>query len=578
MQLVLRAAEARVRIGEVDHATGDHVGGPGAFGLGPLEVRIDDVAVPGRIRWSVANRSDAPVDVRSVALVCSIEDVRPPLRMFRHGYQSWSESSVAAVGADTDPAFAAGSIRLVRGVHHADEDEPLERDELRSEAVTVLADADGNLVLIGFEDGREHDGTLRVRPGSLRAEAFLGGARLAAGERRELHAIVVEEGVEPGELLESWAARVGAIAGARTAAPYQVGWCSWYHYFHGVTEDDVRSNLARAGEWPFGVFQVDDGFQSAIGDWCTTNERFPSPIDVLARDIAGAGFVPGIWIAPFVVAPESQVARDHPEWIARWIDGSSPLVGMWNEAWGGPVHVLDTTHPEVLAHLERVASDLVGAGFRYLKLDFTYAPSLDGRWHDPARTPAQRVRAGYDAIRRGAGDDVFLLGCGAPLGSTVGVVDGMRIGPDVAPSWDVAPDVWQPPGYGATSPSTRSAWRATLARSFQHRRLWLNDPDCLMLRTTATGMSADAVRAWAWAVAASGGMAIVSDDLDLLGPDAHALLDEVLAVGREVDDRAVAGRPPRCPDLLDAPTPTRLESGSVRLLGDPDAATATLER
>ena len=49
------------------------------------------------------------------------------------------------------------------------------------------------------------------------------------------------------------------------------------------------------------------------------------------------------------------------------------------------MYSLDTTHPEVLAHLEALAHDLVEwAGFGYLKLDFTFAPGVDGRWHDPA--------------------------------------------------------------------------------------------------------------------------------------------------------------------------------------------------
>ena len=54
------------------------------------------------------------------------------------------------------------------------------------------------------------------------------------------------------------------------------------------------------------------------------------------------------------------------------------------------------------------------------------------------RAPPISVRAGFEAVRRGAGDDTFLLGCGAPLGPTIGVVDGMRIGPDVAPWWGAA--------------------------------------------------------------------------------------------------------------------------------------------
>jgi alpha-galactosidase len=587
MQLVLDAVEAIGATPSGEFATSAPVTGTGPVALGPLEVALDLHAQPALVRWAVANRDDSAVDVRSVSLVYRVEDPVGELRMLRHGYQSWSESAVAVLGIDADPSLTEGSIRLVRGMHHADE-ERAAPGELRSECVTLLIDGDGDVVLAGFEDGTDHDGTFRVRPAghdpdrpgtvTLRAEAHLGGARIGAGERRPLHAVVCEEGVDPSELLEGWAGRFGAVAAARTGAPFQAGWCSWYHYFHGVGEAEVRANLALAGNWPFEVFQVDDGYQSAIGDWLTTNERFPTSVDGLAAAIADAGYVPGIWLAPFLAGPGSRLATDHPDWIARWKDGDTPLVGMWNEGWGGPTHTLDTSNPEVLEHLEATARALVDAGFRYLKLDFTYAPSLDGRWHDPTRTPAQRVRAGFDAIRRGAGDDVFLLGCGAPLGATVGAVDGMRIGPDVAPSWEPAADTWQPPGYGAVVPSTRSAWRATLARSFMHRRLWLNDPDCLMLRTTATDMAPATVEAWARAVGASGGMAIVSDDLALLDDRARRLLDDVLAVGREVDDLARRGRPPRCPDLLDHPTPTQLDAGPIHLAGDPAAGTATIAR
>jgi alpha-galactosidase len=127
---------------------------------------------------------------------------------------------------------------------------------------------------------------------------------------------------------------------------------------------------------------------------------------------------------------------------------------------------------------------------------------------------------------------VFLLGCGAPLGACIGVVDGMRIGPDVAPAWDPVPSGW---GYDETTPSIHNALQATRARSFQHRRLWLNDPDCLLLRTTGTSLDRSQIETWAEAVGASGGMVLVSDDLSLLGADARRLLDDVIATGRAVD-------------------------------------------
>ena len=229
--------------------------------------------------------------------------------------------------------------------------------------------------------------------------------------------------------------------------------------------------------------------------------------------------MPGLWIAPFIAAPASELALAHPEWLAREADDpTKPMIGMFNDIWGGFMYGLDVTRPEVLDHLAQVAADLVDAGYHYLKLDFTFSAKQQGRYADATLTPAERVRGAYEAIRRGAGEDTFILGCGAPLGSLVGVVDGMRIGPDVGPHWTTDPLTAPLPGYRETQPSTRGAWRSTLARAFLHRQLWLNDPDCLMLRPSETHLTTEQARTWALAVGVSGGMALVSDDLALLGP------------------------------------------------------------
>jgi alpha-galactosidase len=539
-----------------------------------------------RLVWSVANRGDTAVAVHSVAVVARLEDVVEPLRVLRHGYQSWSPTAVATFRVDQDPTRAEGVRSLPIGMHHADWDRA-EDGELRSELVTALRDETGAAVVAGFLGGWEHDGTFRVRCGrddaevvEVWVEAFLGGAVLEPDERRELHPVWLSLGEgDPSPQLEDWAAALGTAGDARTGAAYQVGWCSWYHYFHAVTEADLRSNLARAGAWPFDVFQLDDGFQPAIGDWLATNEKFPTDLDGLAAAIAAEGRTPGIWLAPFLAGTDSQVATQHPDWLAIHPPSGSPLVGMVNDVWGGAVHTLDTSNPFVLEHLEVVAAELVAAGYPYLKLDFTYAPTINGGYADPSRTPAQRVRAGLEAIRRGAGPDAFLLGCGAPLGPSVGVVDGMRIGADVAPWWDVQPYQHRPPGHEGGEPATVNAWRNTLSRSFLHRRLWLNDPDCLMLRTDHTQLDPEQVRAWALAVGVSGGMALVSDDLALLGSDARALLDEVVALGREADAQAARpnGSPPRCLDLLDANPPTRLATATMELVGDPAVGSAHVQ-
>jgi alpha-galactosidase len=144
----------------------------------------------------------------------------------------------------------------------------------------------------------------------------------------------------------------------------------------------------------------------------------------------------------------------------------------------------------------------------------------------------------------------------------VGVVDGMRIGADVAPHWFLRDGQYRPGSYEAGEPATVNAWRNTLARSFMHRNLWLNDPDCVMLRRTATDLDEVAIDTWARAVGASGGMALVSDDLALLDADARRRLDGVIELGRTADAEAAAGRPPRCPDLFDSSFPTQLHSAA----------------
>ncbi|MEY2423443.1 MAG: alpha-galactosidase [Acidimicrobiaceae bacterium] len=430
------------------------------------------------------------------------------MQMFCHGYQSWSESEWRTIGVDHDPSSNPDAIPLVIDMHSGDPT-PAAPGELRSELVTAL------------RASRDEPPSVVGGPGTLR---FVDGE--------------LQGGTRDFESFEQWADTIGREHHARVSAPFQVGWCSWYHYFDSVTEDDIRANLTRADGWPFDVFQIDDGFQSELGDWLVTNDKFPSTLDQLAESIAAEGRRPGLWIAPFLAAPSADVARQHPDWFAMHASGRR-LVGAVGDHWGGAVHVLDTTNPEVLAHLERVARELVEAGFTYLKLDFTYAPGLAGTYADAAVPPGQRVRAGFDAIRNGAGDEAFLLGCGAPLGAAIGVVDGMRIGPDVAPWWDLPADRPFPPGYKATQPSTASALRATEARQFMHRRLWLNDPDCVMLRTTDTHLTQDEVRRWALAVGDSGGMVLVSDDLSLLDANGRSLLDEVIARGREVDRQAI---------------------------------------
>ena len=242
----------------------------------------------------MANHGDWPVTVRSVAVVHTIA-VDGELRMFRHGYQSWSQTNLVHPGVDVDPS-SVNTIELYTMMHHADQ-RTTTPEQLRSELVTVLAD-DADAVLIGFLGGDQHDGTIRLgrdapgsRSRSRRSSDPQSSRRRGPGVARRGD----PSDRRPGCGVDVWAADCGARSNARVDSAHVVGWCSWYHYFDRVREEDLRANLAAAEGWPFDLVQLDDGYQSAVGDWLTTNEKFPSGLAGVADAVRATGRRAGLW-------------------------------------------------------------------------------------------------------------------------------------------------------------------------------------------------------------------------------------------------------------------------------------------
>ena len=155
-----------------------------------LEVSMEHS--PEGFTWSLTNRSDWAVEVRSVSAVYSLTQIDGELAMFRHGYQSWSQSNLARPGVDVDPSTVS-NVEMVTMTQHADQRRTLP-EQLRSEMVTVLSDAQ-DAVLIGFLGGHLHDGTIRLNQVGtgfeVAIEAFLGSAELAPQETRPLHDVVI---------------------------------------------------------------------------------------------------------------------------------------------------------------------------------------------------------------------------------------------------------------------------------------------------------------------------------------------------------------------------------------------------
>ncbi|HEX8863759.1 MAG TPA: glycoside hydrolase family 36 protein [Actinomycetes bacterium] len=303
-----------------------------------------------------------------------------------------------------------------------------------------------------------------------------------------------------GAALAAWADRYAERAAVPSPRPAPTVWCSWYHYFTRVTEGDMLENLDAMDELdlPVEVVQLDDGYQAEIGDWLELSGRFSSLHELVDR-IRQRGRRAGIWVAPFLVGERSKLAAEHPDWLVR--DATA------GRNWDQELRALDVTHPDAAAWLGEVFTALAGMGIDYFKIDFVYAGALEGGRHGHADGLAA-YRRGVQLIREAIGPDAYLLGCGAPILPSIGLVDAMRVSPDTAP-------VYEPPDADLSRPSQRAAVLTGRGRQWQHGRFWVNDPDCLLARPAV-----ERREAWAAHVAEVGGLVASSDrlrDLDQWG-------------------------------------------------------------
>ena len=479
------------------------------------------------------------------------------LGFFSHGWQSWSFTGAygrrdryrhTRLGWFAAPLwFNPGSPR------------PRRRGHFVSEMFGVLGDrARRRGILAGFLSQKQHFGTLEAYIGdplypALSLWAHGDDARLDPGATLTTDWAVIQfVGIDVPDPLGGY---VEAVAREHNVTadhrPPEAGWCSWSYFFQNVDARKIRANLKAAQEAreevPLDLIQIDDGFEAQVGDWFAFGAGFPQGVAPLAQEIRAAGFTPGLWLAPFIVHPRSRLARRHREWLLRNRWGLPVNAGF---VWNVFNRALDLTHPEALAYTTDVVRAAAGEwGYPYLKLDFLYAAALCGRYRDRTKTRAQVMRAALEALRQAAGPDTILLGCGCPLGSAIGVLDAMRISADVAPTWEprfTAPQVLFRKEWNM--PAARNALQNTLTRAALHKRWWVNDPDCLLLRPDSELTLAE-VQSLATAIALSGGALLLSDDLPHLPEERLRIAAQLLPL---------IGQRPRVMDWFDETDPRLL--------------------
>lgn len=493
---------------------------------------IFDLTHSNYLMWRVnlKNETHDPVWIRTIKILSPHFKAAGNLRLaagchkenlafFSNGWQSWSYSGAYL----SHQKMRRSRLGILQKPMVINPGTPVfgEKGRFSSDFFGVICDQSSHKgLLLGFLSQKQHYGTitLDLNQDEPAVEMWANGddARLDPGREMQTDwALIQAVNFEEEGALEPFLNAVAREHHIKNIAESPSGWCSWYFYYQNITEGIVCRNLKYVqflrDQLPLQVFQIDDGYQSKVGDWFSFDHHFPNGVAPLAEEIKAEGLTPGIWLAPFILQPDSETVKKHPHWLLKDHKGRLASPGF---VWNSLGAALDITVPEALAYACQVIHTAAHYwGFEYLKLDFLYAAALKGLYADPSKTRAQVMRMGIEALRRAAGEDTFLVGCGAPLGSVLGLVQAMRIGADVSADW--SPKYFHVGSLFRDEPhmpSARNAIQNTLTRAPLHGKWWVNDPDCLLVRP-GSNLTLAEIQSLVSAIALTGGSTFLSDDM-----------------------------------------------------------------
>ncbi|NEG95643.1 alpha-galactosidase [Bifidobacterium sp. SMB2] len=158
-----------------------------------------------------------------------------------------------------------------------------------------------------------------------------------------------------------------------SAKPRPVILNTWEAVYFGQNYDTLAALADKAAEIGVERFVVDDGWfgsrrddTSGLGDWHIAKSVWPDgekSLKALADHVHGLGMEFGLWFEPEMVNPNSDVAREHPDWILAPTPNRLPMEGRSQQ-------VLDLTNPAafdyILGSIDTLIDEL---GIDYIKWD-----------------------------------------------------------------------------------------------------------------------------------------------------------------------------------------------------------------
>lgn len=184
-----------------------------------------------------------------------------------------------------------------------------------------------------------------------------------------------------------------------SAKPRPVILNTWEAVYFNHNFDTLKALADKAVEVGVERFVVDDGWfgsrrddTSGLGDWQISQDVWPDgprSLKALADYVHGVGMEFGLWFEPEMINPDSDVARNHPDWILAAVPGHEPGEAARRlPMQGRSQQVLDITNPGAYQYILQSIDTLISElGIDYIKWD-----------HNKLVTEAVSPRSGRPAV------------------------------------------------------------------------------------------------------------------------------------------------------------------------------------
>ena len=412
-----------------------------------------------RLRVNIKNISNKPQRIKEIAVITGNAPIPDTTTYYGEGYHM-----LCQYRGDMKTTEMIGAYKVDKEFFHL-VDNPHDKNLNITYYLLELTVPSKGHTLLAFASCHKFLSKFRFGTGYIEAIMDAEDLLLQPGEAWDMEELVAFTGNNSPTLYDNLA---NAINQNHPPMKYHepnkihTGWCSYYCVGIFDPEALYQNAEALAARIPeLEMIQIDAGLNTKNGDW--SSWKFDDDLAAACKKVREKGVIAGGYYSPFIVDKDSELAKNHPDWLVKDEEGNPTNRRCYKKDW----YILDGSHPDARQNLKKLIRYMYDeCGLRYFKLDFlSYGALPAGVRYDETKTSVEAYRMGMKAMLEEVGEDSFVLACNAAFWPTLGLAHGNRSTNDIFRAWK----------------QVRGNALEQFYRNWQHQKIWINDPDVIVL-------------------------------------------------------------------------------------------------